>query len=65
MKTDQNINGEIQLLWIANLFLEKISADDYRGYNLGLIFFKYLSAKQYIYANELSTHISHEFTKEY
>jgi type I restriction enzyme M protein len=42
------------LLWgIANLLRGKISADDYRDYILGFIFYKYLSEKQYLYANEL------------
>jgi type I restriction enzyme M protein len=30
-----------------------MSADQYRDYILGFIFFKYLSEKQYIYANDL------------
>jgi type I restriction enzyme M protein len=42
------------MLWgIANLLRGKISADDYRDYILGFIFYKYLSEKQYLYANEL------------
>ena len=42
-----------QLWGIANLLRGKISADDYRDYILGFIFYKYLSEKQYLYANEL------------
>ena len=44
---------EAQLWGIATLLRGKVSADDYRDYILGFIFFKYLSEKQLIYANEL------------
>ncbi len=44
---------EKQLWGIANLLRGKISADDYRDYILGFIFYKYLSEKQYLYANQL------------
>ena len=44
---------ESQLWGIANLLRGKISADDYRDYILGFIFYKYLSEKQTLYANEL------------
>ncbi len=41
-------------LWeIANLLRGKMNPDDYRDYILGFIFFKYLSEKQEIYANQL------------
>jgi type I restriction-modification system DNA methylase subunit len=53
MTEDQKKNLETQLWGIANLLRGKISADDYRDYILGFIFFKYLSEKQYLYANEL------------
>ena len=53
MTEDQKKNLETQLWGIANLLRGKISADDYRDYILGFIFFKYLSEKQHIYANEL------------
>ncbi|MBN2729605.1 MAG: type I restriction-modification system subunit M [Bacteroidales bacterium] len=42
-----------QLWGIANLLRGKISPDDYRDYILGFIFYKYLSEKQYLYANAL------------
>jgi len=42
-----------QLWGIANLLRGKISADDYRDYILGFIFYKYLSEKQYLFANKL------------
>jgi type I restriction enzyme M protein len=53
MSEDQKKQLESQLWGIANLLRGKISADDYRDYILGFIFYKYLSEKQYIYANEL------------
>lgn len=53
MSEDQKKQLETQLWGIANLLRGKISADDYRDYILGFIFYKYLSEKQYFYANEL------------
>ena len=55
MTEDQKKNLETQLWGIANLLRGKISADDYRDYILGFIFFKYLSEKQHMYANKLLT----------
>jgi type I restriction enzyme M protein len=53
MSEDQKKILETQLWGIANLLRGKISADDYRDYILGFIFYKYLSEKQYLYANSL------------
>lgn len=53
MSEDQKKALETQLWGIANLLRGKISADDYRDYILGFIFYKYLSEKQYLYANKL------------
>src|SRR5690554_99106 len=53
MSDDQKKLLEGQLWGIANLLRGKISTDDYRDYILGFIFYKYLSEKQYLYANEL------------
>ena len=53
MSEEQRKLLETQLWGIANLLRGKISADDYRDYILGFIFYKYLSEKQYIYANGL------------
>ncbi|MDG1277002.1 MAG: type I restriction-modification system subunit M [Algoriphagus sp.] len=53
MSEDQKRQLETQLWGIANLLRGKISADDYRDYILGFIFYKYLSEKQLIYANTL------------
>jgi type I restriction enzyme M protein len=62
MSEDQKRQLETQLWGIANLLRGKISADDYRDYILGFIFYKYLSEKQYIYANSL---LQGEATTEY
>ncbi|MCF8255749.1 MAG: type I restriction-modification system subunit M [Bacteroidia bacterium] len=53
MSEDQKKLLESQLWGIANLLRGKISPDDYRDYILGFIFYKYLSEKQYLYANNL------------
>lgn len=53
MSIDQKKILENKLWEIASLLRGRISADDYRDYILGFIFFKYLSEKQYRYANEL------------
>ena len=43
-----------QRLWnIANDLRGKMSADDFRDYILGFIFYKYLSRKMHLYANEI------------
>lgn len=53
MSEDQKKILEKKLWDIADLLRGKISPDDYRDYILGFIFYKYLSEKQYLYANEL------------
>ena len=53
MSEDQKRILEGKLWAIADLLRGKISPDDYRDYILGFIFFKYLSEKQLLYANEL------------
>ncbi len=53
MSEEQKKQLEAQLWAIADLLRGKISPDDYRDYILGFIFYKYLSEKQYLYANEL------------
>lgn len=53
MSEDQKKLLEAQLWGIANLLRGKVSADDYRDYILGFIFYKYLSEKQLLYANHL------------
>lgn len=49
MSEDQKKELESQLWGIANLLRGKISADDYRDYILGFVFYKYLSEKQLLY----------------
>lgn len=50
-------------LWnIANTLRGNMSADDFRDYILGLIFYKYLSDKLYQYANELLSEDGIKFT---
>ena len=51
--TDQKQQLEQQLWKIANELRGKMSADDFRDYILGFIFYKYLSRKMDIYANEI------------
>ena len=44
---------EAQLWKIANELRGKMDADEFRDYILGFIFYKYLSEKQYLFANRL------------
>lgn len=62
MSEDQKQNLEKQLWNIANELRGKMDADEFRDYILGFIFYKYLSEKQYLYANEL---LQTEAVKDY
>ncbi|NER09984.1 type I restriction enzyme M protein [Muriicola jejuensis] len=53
MSDDQKKQLEQQLWNIANELRGKMDADEFRDYILGFIFYKYLSEKQYLYANTL------------
>ena len=53
MSEDQKKKLEQQLWNIANELRGKMDADEFRDYILGFIFFKYLSEKQYLFANQL------------
>lgn len=53
MSEEQKKLLEKQLWAIANLLRGKMDADDYRNYILGFIFFKYLSEKLHLYADEI------------
>ena len=62
MSEDQKKLLETQLWNIANELRGKMDADEFRDYILGFIFYKYLSEKQYIYANTL---LETEAVKDY
>ena len=62
MSEDHKKNLEAQLWNIANELRGKMDADEFRDYILGFIFYKYLSEKLHLYANEL---LATEDTKEY
>lgn len=62
MSEEQKRLLESKLWGIANILRGKISADDYRDYILGFIFYKYLSERQYLYANNL---LETESVKDY
>jgi len=53
MTGEQKQKLEQQLWNIANELRGKMGADEFRDYILGFIFYKYLSEKQHLYANEL------------
>ncbi len=62
MTNEQKKKLEQQLWNIANELRGKMSADEFRDYILGFIFYKYLSEKQYIFANKL---LETETVKDY
>ncbi|MGB0524527.1 MAG: type I restriction-modification system subunit M [Flammeovirgaceae bacterium] len=53
MSEDQKRVLERELWNIADTLRGKMNADEFRDYILGFIFYKYLSEKQYLYANKL------------
>lgn len=53
MTEAQKQHLERQLWNIANELRGKMDADEFRDYILGFIFYKYLSEKQYLFANKL------------
>ena len=53
MTEEQKKKLEQQLWNIANELRGKMDADEFRDYILGFIFYKYLSEKQFLYANDL------------
>lgn len=53
MSEDHKKQLETQLWNIANELRGKMDADEFRDYILGFIFFKYLSEKMHIYADEI------------
>ena len=62
MSEEQKKLLETQLWNIANELRGKMDADEFRDYILGFIFYKYLSEKQYLYANTL---LETEAVKDY
>ena len=53
MSEDQKRLLEQQLWNIANTLRGKMNADEFRDYILGFIFYKYLSEKMEIFANDI------------
>lgn len=53
MSEDQKKQLETQLWNIANTLRGKMNADEFRDYILGFIFYKYLSERMNLYANEI------------
>jgi len=53
MSEEQKKQLQTQLWKIANELRGKMDADEFRDYILGFIFYKYLSEKMYLYANEI------------
>ena len=53
MSVEQKKQLEAQLWNIANELRGKMNADEFRDYILGFIFYKYLSEKMEVYANEI------------
>jgi type I restriction enzyme M protein len=53
MTEDQKKQLEAQLWNIADSLRGKMNADEFRDYCLGFIFYKYLSERQYLHANEI------------
>ncbi|MFP5273345.1 type I restriction-modification system subunit M [Coleofasciculus sp.] len=53
MTNDQKKKLETQLWNIADQLRGKMNADEFRDYCLGFIFYKYLSERQHLYANEI------------
>lgn len=53
MTNDRKKQLETKLWNIADELRGKMNADEFRDYCLGFIFYKYLSERQYLYANEI------------
>ncbi len=63
MSDDQKKQLQTQLWNIANELRGKMDADQFRDYILGFIFYKYLSEKMHLYANELLTSDGLDYAK--
>ncbi len=66
MSEDQKKQLQQQLWNIANTLRGKMDADEFRDYILGFIFYKYLSERMHLYANEILSEdgIKYEEIKE-
>jgi type I restriction enzyme M protein len=53
MTEEQKRKLEVALWGIANDLRGKMDADEFRDYILGFIFFKYLSERLHLYANDI------------
>ena len=53
MSNDQKKLLEKQLWGVANVLRGKMHADEYRNYILGFIFYKYLSERMHLFADEI------------
>ncbi len=58
MSEDQKKLLETQLWNIANTLRGKMNADEFRDYILGFIFYKYLSERMHLYADEILSTIT-------
>lgn len=56
MSEDLKRQLEQQLWAIANILRGKMDADEFRDYILGFIFYKYLSERMHLYANDILKH---------
>lgn len=63
MTNEQKKKLETQLWNIADSLRGKMNADEFRDYCLGFIFYKYLSERQYLYANEILAEDQIDFLK--
>jgi type I restriction enzyme M protein len=53
MSDDHKKQLQTQLWNIANTLRGKMGADEFRDYILGFIFYKYLSERMHLFANEI------------
>src|SRR3954462_9290466 len=61
MSEDQKRILEQQLWNIANTLRGKMGADEFRDYILGFIFYKYLSERMHLFADEILKHDGIQF----
>ena len=61
MANDEKKQLEAKLWKIADELRGKMNADEFRDYCLGFIFYKYLSERQHLYANQMLAEDGIEF----